>query len=472
MEAASVLVSVPVGIYARISSDREGDQLGVTRQRADCEKLAAAKGWRVVDHYVDDDVSAWSGRPRPAYERMVEDLRAGVIRGVVVWHLDRLQRHPRELEAFIDLCDEVGVQTLACVTGDVDLGTVGGRMHARMLGIVARYESDHKSERILRKHQELALNGKVSGGGSRPYGYDKNRKKLVPAEAAIVKECARRLLAGESLRTITRDLNTRAEPAAGGGKWSPQSLRRMLHSARISGQREHHGVIVATKADWPAIITPAQTRKIRAILDDESRTTRREPRRYLLTGLLVCGQCGERLVARPRAGGQRRYSCASGEGLSGCGKIAIKADEVEQFVAEAVLFRLDTPAVAAAQARRPKEPDSKRWYAELEADRAQLAELAGMYGRKDITASEWRDARAPIEKRITAAKKQLAKSTRANRLEEFVGKGEALRRDWGALDLSQQHTIVSAVVDHVVVLPGRRGYNRFDESRLRPVWRA
>ena len=46
------------GVYARISSDREADGLGVARQIADCERLAERKGWPVAGLYVDDDVSA------------------------------------------------------------------------------------------------------------------------------------------------------------------------------------------------------------------------------------------------------------------------------------------------------------------------------------------------------------------------------------------------------------------------------
>ena len=41
------------GVYARISSDREADGLGVARQLQDCEELAASKG-----HYVDTPLSA------------------------------------------------------------------------------------------------------------------------------------------------------------------------------------------------------------------------------------------------------------------------------------------------------------------------------------------------------------------------------------------------------------------------------
>ena len=84
---------------------------------------------------------------------------------------------------------------------------------------------------------------------------------------------------------------------------------------------------------------------------------------------------------------------------------------------------------------------------------------------------EWRTARVPIEQRRTHARRQLAKATRTTVLDGFVGNGGALRAKWDSLDLTRQHAIVAAIVDHVTVAPGRRGYNRFDESRLRPFWR-
>lgn len=458
-----------VGVYARISSDRDGDQLGVARQVEDCERLAGQRGWVVAEVYVDDDVSAWSGKPRPEYERLLADLRSGAIGGVVVWHLDRLHRHPRDLEAFLDVCDEVGTDKLGCVTGEVDLSTITGRLTARMLGGLARYESDHKSERIVRKHEELAQRGKVSGGGSRPYAYEADKVTVRPAEAAIVREVARRFLAGESLRSIVTDLNERGEHAAGGGRWSPQTLRRMLGSARIAGQREHHGEIVAD-AEWPGIITAAESATIRARLADPARRTNKAARSYLLGGLLRCGRCGEKLVSRPRAGGERRYGCVTDSG--GCGKTYIKAEAVEQFIASAVLDWLDSPELARAlEGRSRSVPESERWWEESEAAQAQLDELATAYGEKQVTLSEWLAARRPIEQRLSDARKKLAKATRTSVLENYVGNGQALREQWDALDLSQQHAIVSEALDHVVVGRGRPGYNRFDESRLTAFWR-
>jgi hypothetical protein len=244
----------------------------------------------------------------------------------------------------------------------------------------------------------------------------------------------------------------------------------MLNSARISGQREHNGEIVA-EAEWPGIITPAQTAQIRATLAEPNRRTNKAVRRYLLGGLLVCSHCGEKLVARPRAGGQRRYACAKGPGFAGCGKTYINADQVEAFIVEAVFYRIDAPEVAAAVEARPADPDMQRFYDQLDADKAQLEELAAMYGTREITAVEWRAAREPIEQRMKAARKQLSRGSRSRALDAYAGKGEELRADWAGLDLSQQHAVVEAIVDHVIVGPGRPGYNRFDESRLTPFWR-
>ena len=96
-----------------------------------------------------------------------DEIEAGAVEAVVVYHADRLHRHPRELEDFIDLCQRTKTQ-LATVSGDVDLSTHEGQLIARIQGEVARKESDDKSRRIRRKHEELANAGKVSGGGGRP----------------------------------------------------------------------------------------------------------------------------------------------------------------------------------------------------------------------------------------------------------------------------------------------------------------
>ena len=462
---------IRAGVYARISSDREGDELGVRRQLADCQALAERRRWTVVDRYVDNDASAWSGKARPEYRRLLDDLRAGLLDAVVVWHLDRLHRQPAELEEFFQVVDQAGIYRLASVTGDIDLATDDGRFMARILGAVSRKERDDKSRRIRRKAEEIAATGKLGGGGTRPFGFEADRTTIRESEALVIRDCVTRFLSGDGVRSICRDLNERGIPTVMGGEWKTQTLTRLIGSPRISGEREHCGVIVA-KAEWPAIVSPADTARVRGILSDPSRRTNRTARRYLLVRLLKCGLCGETLVSRPRSGGVRRYVCAKGANFTGCGHVFITAEPLELFVVESVLYRLDTPELAAALAGAPEDIETHRLQAEVASAQARLEELAQLWAEKVISRSEWLAARGPIEAELTAAKKHLSRFSRFSALDGHVGNAAALRETWPTLTLSRQREIVGAVLDHAVIGPGRPGFNQFEEERVTPVWRV
>jgi len=464
-------VAARAGIYARISSDRESDGLAIGRQLEDCERLALERGWRVVERYVDQDVSAYKSHVRPEYRRLLQDLRTGSIDGVVVYHLDRLHRLPRELEEFFDVCKAAGVDDLATVTGRIDLSDPDGQFQARILGAVAKKESDDKSRRIRRKHEELAAAGKVSGGGTRPYGYASDRRTIRPGEAAVIRDAATRFLAGESIRSICTDLNDRGERTVTGAEWTQQTLRRMLASGRISGQREHRGVI-AGPAEWPGIISPAETEQIRAKLSDPARRTNKTARRYLLTRLLRCGLCGGTLVSRPRADHTPRYVCASGPGFGGCGRITITAEHVDSVVREAALFRLDSAELAASLEGRSEDPAAAEWQAEAERAQAQLNELANAHAQQLIGLQEWLIARGGIEQRLQAARKKLAALNRVSALDGYIGNASELRREWPDMPLSRQAAIIAAVLDHAVIAPATPGRNTLDPGRITPVWRG
>jgi site-specific DNA recombinase len=93
--------------------------LGVARQEEDCWALRDRLGWQVARVYPENDVSAYSGRKRPHWERLNANIAAGLIDAIVCWHVDRLTCSPRELEDVIDLHDRHGIQLATC-TGDID----------------------------------------------------------------------------------------------------------------------------------------------------------------------------------------------------------------------------------------------------------------------------------------------------------------------------------------------------------------
>ncbi len=101
--AVPQLETVVAAVYARISSDPNDTSLGVARQVKDCQELSRRMGWRVGETFIDNDVSASNGRPRPQYQAMMQALSCGELGALVVWDVDRLTRTPRELEDVVDL---------------------------------------------------------------------------------------------------------------------------------------------------------------------------------------------------------------------------------------------------------------------------------------------------------------------------------------------------------------------------------
>lgn len=457
-------------VYARISSDPEGTALGVARQLADCQKLAAAKGWGVAEEYVDNDLSAYAGKPRPAYERMVADVRDGLRDAVVVYNLDRLTRQPKQLEEFVEVCAAAGVRDLATVTADIDLGNDDGLFMARIFSAFAAKESGRRSARVLRKMEEVAAAGRPHGGSNRPFGFAADKVTHEPAEAEVIRVLVARFLAGESLMSLARWLDAEQIQTVRGKPWRTPTLRALIRSGRIAGLREHRGA--QTPAVWDPIITAEQHRRVLARFSAMAVSGRRAPQRYLLSGMLRCGRCGGRLFSAARVN-TRRYVCSSSPDHGGCGRLTIVSDPVERIVVDQVLLRLDTPQLADALAGRAAADSRAAAFGEaLSDDRTQLAELAQMWGAKQISRAEFLAARAPIEARISDTERRMSRLTGSDALAGLVGNGEALTASWSSLNLSRQAAIVGAIIDHVVIEPGQPGARAVDPERIRPVWRV
>ena len=482
-----------VGIYVRISQDRTGAGLGVERQEDDCRALCERRGWTVADTYVDNDMSATSGRPRPEWQRLLGDVEAGAIGGIAVWHIDRLTRRPAELENVITLAERHGL-TLGTVTGDVDLGTPTGKLVARILGAAARNETETKMSRQRREREQAAKAGKVHTGGARAYGFKTDRVTVAEAEADIIRECAQRVLAGESLGSVCRDLEARdvrtpitlrktkdGQPIPN-GHWQARTLRRLLASARISGRREHLprdsypgntrpivGEITAKKAVWPAIISPADSDRLRKLLSNPDRNKNTGTRRsYLLTSVLYCGRCGQSMVGRPREG-VPRYICMNIPGSRRCGRMVAGCATTDEYVRDLVLVALEDPAL---RDRLTQQRDADPALVEsAERDQRKLIELAEAWAEDALPIGEWKAARGIVEERLARTERRIARMSGPDPLSGFVGTFDEMRQRWDEKNVSQRRAVVAAVLEKVIVNPADTSI-RWDRDRFEPVWRA
>ncbi len=458
-------------IYTRISSDPSGRRAGVQRQADECAALVESRGWELAASFEDNDRSAYSGRRRDGYEALLLAIDAGEIDAVVAWHPDRLHRSPTELERFIDLVERHGTAVATVQGGSYDLSTASGRMTARVVGAVARHESEHKSERHKAKAAELAKQGKVSGGGTRPFGYEVDRITVRESEADLIRDAVRSIIEGASLGSVVADWQTRGVVTPAGKPWRRTPLKRMLSSPRIAGLRAHRGEVIGP-AEWVAVITEADHHAIAANLDSRKQP-RRAARKYLLTGgLAVCGLCGDPLVARPRSDGRRCIVCPGGV-MGGCGKIRILAEPLEDHVRDRVLDALASPALIEAVDRDGAGAvDGEALVADLRTTEAALDQLAvDHYTERLIGRSEFLAARSALDQRIAGLKDQLAAAGRTPILGDLEGAAAEILADaWETAALAWRRQLLAAVVERVVIKPAVRGRNRFDPDRIEIVW--
>jgi site-specific DNA recombinase len=446
-------------IYTRISQDREGAGLGVERQEADCRALAERLGWTIVAVHADNDLSAYSGKPRPGYLALLADLRAGAVDAVICWHTDRLHRSPSELEDYITVCERGGVPTQTVKAGPLDLATPSGRMVARQLGAVARYEVEHQIERQQRARLQAATAGRWSGG-RRPYGYEADGATVIQAEADTLQWAAAQVLAGVSLNAIVAELNTRGARTSTGRPWKPTELSRVLVRPRNAGLMVHRGQVVGP-AGWPPILDEGTWRGVCAVLSDPGRRTNTSTaRRWLLSGLAVCGVCGDPVRSTSAGTVHGRptkpaYTCRSGK------HVVRDAAEVDRFVEQVILERLSRP-----DARELLAPDQTTDTAALHARdaalRGRLDELGRLYGEDVIDAPQLAQGTAAIRRQREQITAELAAASRGSVL-AGVADAPDPAKVWAGLDLSRRRAIVDTLAT-VTILPGRKG--------RRPGWRA
>jgi len=444
-------------VYVRISSDRDGDRLGVKRQEKECRAICDEHGWEAVV-FADNDVSAANKKvTRPRYEALLDELRSGELTAVVCWDLDRLTRQPVELEAFLAIADEVGLRHLVTVAEHVDPAGGDGLLVARIKAAVAAEEIAKTKKRLKLKRDELADAGKYSGGAY-PFGRGPGMA-IREDEAAIIREAARRVLAGESFRRVAMDLSDRGLGPRSGGRWPGGSnLAQRITAPHIAGLRQHRGKIVGN-ASWKPILNRTVWERLVALRSDPSRRTRSgAPARMLLTGGVTrCGKCGRALRARPSAIGTRRYGCPpEGNHGYGCGGVTRVAEPIDAFVVEAVLTRLECSDLGSLA---PVATDLAALDDELSAVDAKLGALASAWAADTLTQSEWDAARAGLTQRRSELEHKLAVARRSSEAAAIAG--PSVREAWDKLDLDAQRRVIAELLPGgVTVHPIGRGQGR------------
>jgi len=461
-----------VSIYCRISEDTEGQGLGVARQEKDGRELAKRRRWDVASVRVDNDVSAYKTKVvRPEFEALLDDLKLGLVDGVVVYDLDRFARQPVDLERAIRIFDDRPGLFFATVQSDVDLSTSHGRTMARVMVAFANKSSMDTSRRIRRKHMELAQTG-VPTGGWRPFGYKPDRRTLDVKEAALVRQAVADVLAGISMHSICRRWNVQGILTTAGHPWRRQVMRTMLLSPRMAGYRVYQGkrALDANGEPVRGLIEPllddATWEAVKTVLVDPERSgkySRAGGRKYLLSGIVRCANCTRRMTGNADTRHQTyAYACRPPTSDLGCGKNAISGKALDPMVEELVLTYLSERDVQTAA-----EPWSG--VTDLGGVIGRKAELMSAFTSGQLSGDAVFPAVAKLETEEAQLRSQQAEWTR--RQVAVATRPTNVAEAWPNLDLEQKRQVISSVVEAVVVNQASKKGGAFDPSRAQVIWR-
>ena len=168
---------------------------------------------------------------RPALQRLLEDIRHGLIDVVVVYKVDRLTRSLADFAKMVEVFDAQGVSFVA-VTQQFNTTTSMGRLTLNVLLSFAQFEREVTGERIRDKIAASKRKG-IWMGGCPPIGYDVCDRRLVvnQAEAATVREIYRRYLKIGSVPKLKKELDrdsvvSKIRVSRKGNRWGGLSFSR------------------------------------------------------------------------------------------------------------------------------------------------------------------------------------------------------------------------------------------------------
>lgn len=496
-------------IYARISDDREGRQYGVDRQERQSRDLAARNGDEVVEVFVDDDRSAYSGKPRPGYLSMLQFLRDGYADVVYSLAPTRLYRRLDDGLEFLQLIKERGLAVETVKAGRYNLSTADGRRDALRAAVDAQHEAEQIAERVRDAKADNAARGEYRGG-PRPFGWDADgvtpralacltvgcsgasgfnvdRKCLDCGEEAAnvpgsefwhIERGIDGVIAGESLRSLIAETNaagsrtperrykqpdgTKGAPES--RQWMPDTYRRMLLRARNAGLIEHDEEILG-RALWAPAVSEEKWRAARVILlDPKRRTSPGNARVWLLAGIAVCGICGATVKCTTTGNGGKLKNPAPRETWAPAYRCNASANHVlrravnlDRYVKDLAIDRLSRPDAAELLLPPRAAPDPLMNLAsEANALRAKLDSIAADYAEDLITRKQMIDMTSATRARMEENEARMARRAATSVLVSVPLGTPDIAEQWDGWHLDKRRAIISAIMT-ITVHKARRG---------------
>lgn len=298
-----------VAEYCRFSSHAQDEGFSIAAQQRAIANFAAANGYDIQYSYIDRAKTGTNAN-RPDFQRMMKDAKAGLFEAIIIHKIDRFSRNRLDSIIYKNELSKYGLHT----------------------------------------------------GGSPPLGYDVVDKKLAinEAEAEIVRLIFEMYSNKYTYNDMAKELNARGYKTKSGNEFSASSFNSILTQRKyigeyvynrrvaksLTGKYNSHAnkpedEIVRIPNAVPRIIDDETWGKVQARLNQNKRKVGayKSKSNYLLSGLIVCGECGFHYQGNSRKGGSgtiySSYRCGRKQNHKiGCGNSELEKNKLENFVIE------------------------------------------------------------------------------------------------------------------------------------------
>jgi site-specific DNA recombinase len=458
-----------VGIWVRVSTEDQarGDSPEHHEQRA--RLFAQAQGYVVCELYKLDAVSGKSVMEHSETQRMLADVRAGRINGLIFSKLARLARNTRELLDFADIFREHDA-ALISLQESLDTGTPAGRFFYTVIGALAEWERGEIADRVAASVAIRAKLGKPLGGKA-PFGYQWKDRKLIPDESeAPVRRLIYELYAEHRRKkTVASLLNERGYRARSGKKFSAKVLEDLIrdptpmgqHRANYSTRRNGGRHEMKPEDQWvyspvePIVSTDLWEACNRVLMSQKTGGSFPGPRPEHIFGGKVRCACGAKMYARKQTG---KYSCDK------C-NTKIPADDLEAiYHSQLTGFLFSDDEIAGHLSRSSEAIAERERLLELRtADCARVQRdidrLYDLYFDGEIPKDGFGEKFRPLDERLNQIEAErlglqveidVGKIGKINS-DHTVSEARALHARWPELPLERKRAIVQDITDEIVI---------------------
>jgi len=335
-------------IYCRVSTEEQAAEgFSIRAQEQKLKDYSNVKDWSIFNIYVDEGISGKNLTERPAISRMIEDIRSGHVKNVLVFKLDRLTRSVGDLVYLIDL-----FKTCRCdfnsLTESIDTSTASGRMFIKIIGIFAEFERENIAERVRMGKERKAREGYTNNSHSKSYGYDRGNGVRIQTINEIEAKNVRIVFDmfvnhNMSYTAIAKYLNMQGIPSKKGSLWNSASIREMLKNCNYIGAIRYSmhdpDRKFVTEGKHTAIISNELFEAAQVLMQKNKKLApfRRPDEQNYFVNFLYCDECSDKYLPQNVVYHNKKgravcygFMCRKRLLKSGCNAMSVSAGKVEK----------------------------------------------------------------------------------------------------------------------------------------------